>query len=130
MLCSLSAELGGWQLGVPELNHELSVGGGRHRRVDLFWPQRSYGLEYDSDCEHTGADSIARDSLREKEIELAGVRLGRITNQELRSASSREVLRRTLVRELGKRERQRSDKQCFLEQRLAATLLAPHATMV
>ena len=130
MLCSLPAELGGWELGVPELNYELPVSRGRQRRVDLFWPARRYGLEYDSDAEHTGAEAIARDSLREKEIELTGVKLGRITNQELRSATSREVLRRTLVQALGKRDRPRSEIQRFLEQRLAATVLAPHATMV
>ena len=67
---------------------------------------------------------------REKEIELQGIRLARITNGELKSESGRELLRRTLCSRLGRSVQAVSATTEWARRRLAMTLLAPHATMV
>lgn len=128
MMASLPTKMGGWGFAKPVLNAVPE--GVQGRRVDLFWPDRRFGVEYDSDEEHVGADALARDSRREKEIELQGVRLARFTNGEMKSEEGRMILQRTLSKGLGKRWRSPSLLTKFLQRRLAMTLLAPHATML
>lgn len=132
-MLSLPTEMGGYEVGLPVLNHEIAVqreGGVGKRRIDLFWPDRQFGLEYDSDLEHASAEGIARDSYREKEIELQGVTLARVTNAELKSERGRELLYRTVCKGLGKRFRQSSERAMFTRRKLAALLLAPHWQML
>lgn len=129
LLCSLPASLGGWAFPAPYLNTPVETPAGM-RRIDLFWPDWRYGLEYDSDAEHANASAIAHDSLREKELELMGLQLDRITAAELRNERSRELLYRTLCKRFGRKWKRPSEKTAFLRRRLAAALLAPHATMV
>lgn len=133
MMLSLPSELGGCEAGLPELNYEVAVrredGVGR-RRIDLYWPEQRFGIEYDSDQEHASAEGIARDSYREKEIELQGVTLARVTNAELKTERGRELLFRTVRRGLGKGYREPAGRTKYVRRRLASLLLAPHWQML
>lgn len=133
MLLSLPTEMGGCGAGLPELNYELEVsreGMPEKRRIDLFWSDARFGLEYDSDQEHASPESLAKDSLREKEIELEGIRLARVTNGELRSEQGRELLFRTVCHALGKRRVAPSERTRFARRELAIALLSPHRSML
>ena len=105
MMLGLPTRLGGWQLGKHVLNYELDVGvdvEGRMRRyIDLYWPDKGVGLEYDSDTFHVGKERIASDSIREKVIEQQGIRLLRITNSELVDPMKRKLAIEVLADNLG-----------------------------
>ena len=120
--------MGGCEFGLPQLNYKVAVGDGEMatRRIDLCWEAEGFGLEYDSDLEHTGAAKISADSIREKEIELQGFVLTRVTNAELKSESGRDLLFRTVRKGLGRRNSKPSDAALFKRRQLAAMLLAPH----
>ena len=133
MLVSLPTEMGGREVGLPALNWELMMGEGRDakcRRIDLYWPESRFGLEYDSDEEHSGPDELSRDSVREKEIELQGVRLARVTNAELKTEQGRELLHKTICKGLGRKYVAPSARGRYVRRRLATLLLAPHHTML
>lgn len=132
MLVSLPTEMGGREVGLPALNWELVTGEGKakkSRRIDLYWPDNKFGLEYDSDEEHSGASDLSRDSAREKEIELEGVRLARVTNAELKTEEGRELLHKTICQGLGRKYVAPSVRGKYVRRQLAALLLAPHHTM-
>lgn len=130
MLVSLPVGMGGREVGVPVLNWEVPKADGPKRRIDLYWPTHRFGLEYDSDLEHADAQGMASDSIREKEIELEGIRLARVTNAELKTEKGRELLHKTLCRGLGRRYVEPSDRTRFTRNALASMLLTPHYTML
>ena len=133
MLVSLPTEMGGRELGVPQLNWEIMPADGGfcpRRYIDLYWPEHKCGLEYDSDLEHSGADNLTHDSIREKEIELQGIRVARVTNAELKTEKGRDLLHRTLCQGLGKPYVSPSARGAYARRALASMLLAPHHTMI
>jgi len=133
MLVSLPSEMGGREVGMPHLNWEVPAGAGEdgpRRFIDLYWPDRRFGLEYDSDLEHADPKGMTRDSIREKEIELKGIRLARVTNAELKTEKGRDLLHKTICRGLGKRYVEPSERTAYSRRALASLLLAPHHSML
>ena len=133
MLLSLPTEMGGREVGYLCLNWEVPMGGGEtgsRRFIDLCWPDHCFGLEYDSDLEHSGPSDIAHDSIREKEIELRGIRVVRVTNAELKTEKGRDLLYQTVCRGLGRPIITSSERGAYARRALASMLLAPHWTML
>ena len=130
MLLTLHTRYGGWQLPKPVLNHRVYVGGDvegyLHRYIDLYWPQWRIGLEYDSDAFHVGAERITRDSVREKVLRSNGIRMLRVTNEELLNPIKLDLAISTLERELGRQPRKKKPETNIKRRQLANKLLAPH----
>lgn len=74
--------LGGFGVTKPQLNSRFEVAR-KNRRVlpqssympDLYWPQASISVEYDSDAHHSGDRRIAEDAIRRNGIEHLGTRV-------------------------------------------------------
>lgn len=134
MLLTLPTRLGGYQLGDPLLNYRVPVGldveGRRNRFIDLFWEREGVGLEYDSDLAHVGADRIAHDSVREKVLDREGIRIIRITNEELLNPAKFELAIEVLRRALGKRGKQVSPDIARRRRALAVQLFARHRSLL
>jgi hypothetical protein len=83
MFLTLPYRLGGYGLPMPLLNPRIE---GSSYRCDLFWPKVKLAVEYDSDQFHTGADRIARDSMRRNDLALLGITVVTVTRQQVRNS--------------------------------------------
>lgn len=127
MILSLPTRYGGYQLGLPDLNYQIPVGfdveGMLNRYIDLYWKSARVGLEYESNTFHTGVAKITHDSVREKVLIERGVKMFRVTHDELVDPLKLDLLVTVLARALGKRIRSRSSEIQRRRRALAASLL-------
>ncbi|MCL2807636.1 MAG: hypothetical protein FWD27_05700 [Coriobacteriia bacterium] len=92
MLLTLPNMLGGYALPAPELNAKitpsLQARKGSSKQFyycDLYWPDFKLAVEYDSNMYHSGAEHIARDSIRRNALALSGIDVITVTNNQLTS---------------------------------------------
>lgn len=112
LLLGLPAFYGGYGLGMPTMNHEVSCTpeaaaiSGRHTlRCDLFWPEASIAVEYQSREFHSGDLCRIRDSRRTNALQAMGITVVGITNDELESIEATDVIAETIRKERGRRFR-------------------------
>jgi len=112
MLLTLSYQLGGYGLPMPELNKAIYIGHAGKRKTgkpdfkcDLFWSEANLAIEYDSDFYHTGADRIASDANRRFSLIEHGITPISITSRQVRNRGEFEKRARLVARKLGKRLR-------------------------
>lgn len=109
---SLPARMGGYGIVKPQVNTPINLGGAAQKAFgfpyitpDLFWEEARLALEYDSDEEHVGADTIARDARRRLALQAEGVRVITVTNEQMKSLADFDALAREVARLTGKRVR-------------------------
>lgn len=112
LLMTLPRHKGGYGLPQPNLNSKIAVPRvakhiipKSHYVCDLLWPEQHVAMEYDSDAFHTGTQKIAEDSSRRNALNMLGVSLVTVTNEQVKRIDEMDRLARTLSRRLGKRTR-------------------------
>ena len=130
MLLTLPHEQGGYELPAPVLNRRIDLSNSTDWRLrksgyrcDLFWPDASLAIEYDSDTYHTGADRIARDSKRRFDLLMLGITVITITSRQLRNAVEFDGLARLIAGKLHKRLRFKNPQQFLKAKRELRGLL-------
>lgn len=109
MLITLGRHYGGYGIQPPQLNHRIELSPEARRlsrqsycRIDLYWPEIRYGLEYNGVGFH---DDVDHDSRREIALHAEGIVTTTITaNQVIDQLQFREIIR-TVTGRLGKRLR-------------------------
>ena len=128
-LC-LPTRWGGYQLPKPELNYKIDVGfdieGFSNRYVDLYWPNKSFGIEYESTLIHADQEKMTHDSVREKILKEQGVQLLRVTKEELSNPLRYELIVKLTARALGRKNRPAKSSVAKARRALAHRLFAPH----
>lgn len=112
LLLGLPAFYGGYGLGMPSMNYEISctpqataISGRRTLRCDLFWPEASIAVEYQSREFHSGDLCRIRDSRRTNALQAMGIAVVGLTNNELESVEATDVIVETVRKAQGVRFR-------------------------
>ena len=112
IILALSHKLGGYHFPLPEHNSRIvPVKAARknsdktYYACDMFWPDYSLAVEYDSDVYHTGPERIAEDSKRRNALAFMGVTVITVTNKQIHSISELEKVARVLAGRMGKKLR-------------------------
>ena len=110
MFLTLPNMLGGYKLGLPELNKRIVLPKTARKYFDkdyyvcdLFWPDKRIAVEYDSDQQHTGSVRIASDSARRNVLDSQGIRVVTVTKQQLYSVPELERAARVIAGHLERR---------------------------
>ncbi len=103
---------GGYALGIPRMNYRIrasmaaqTVTGKQFFRGDMVWPDAKLILEYQSFEDHANEASRLKDSRRENALQSMGWTVVAITNDELDSMASTDVVAETLRKKLGAHKR-------------------------
>lgn len=90
---------GGFGLPKPTMNYEVtlsargrSMTGARTARIDAFWEDTGFGLEYQSEMFHKGDERYGADIGRQLAIELTGRKLQMVTLAQLANSAQLERL--------------------------------------
>ncbi len=108
----LPARLGGYGLGIPQMNAEVEIpekleGQVTHGRYhcDLFWPNSKVGLEYNSKEFHLNEEAVERDTSRVNNLLAAGVATVAVTRLHVRDPRKMDTIAHSLAAHMGKRLR-------------------------
>ena len=110
MLLTLPYRLGGYRFPMPTLNarivptktSKLSASKS-HYFCDLYWPNFSLAVEYDSDSFHTGAERIADDSKRRNSLSALGITVITVTNRQMSGITEFRNVARHIASFMGRR---------------------------
>jgi hypothetical protein len=108
LLLTLPRQWGGFALPRPVFNAEVRVSTStthESRYPDLYWPERSLDVEYQSDFAHTGNWARYRDSRREVELEAEYITVLPLTRAQLYDVEQFQSFATSVRRQLGKRSR-------------------------
>ncbi len=112
LLLGLPMSYGGYGLGIPRMNYEIEtnsaareIAGRNHLRCDLCWPQAKLDVEYQSREMHEGETHRIKDSRRTNALTAMGWTCINITNDELDSLHTMNVIADSIRKHIGKRER-------------------------
>lgn len=101
---------GAYGLGIPRMNYEVitssaarTISGRARLRCDLCWPDAKLDVEYQSRESHAGEVSRIRDSRRTNALASMGWTVMNVTNDELDSLWTTDVIAETVRKLLGKR---------------------------
>lgn len=129
LLLGLPRFMGGYGLGVPCMNWEVSFTKGAKKTtssasnyVDLCWPSANLAVEYDSDL-HTGSDKIADDAARRNALFAAGMHELTVTKKQLFSVEKLDKVAHVIARHLGIRLRSVPYNEGLRRMRLRQSLL-------
>lgn len=131
MVLGLPCALGGFGLGMPEMNYEISAGvrnkalnplGKNSYRCDLFWKRGNVSVEYDSDLWHTGPKRIAADAKRRSDLDLLGVKVITVTNGQTKSRFALRAIALLVARYCGRKVRPRVKDHWRRQTKLFAAL--------
>lgn len=110
----LPATKGGYGLGMPEMNAEVKASQNSDGLVsyglyhcDLFWPDESVALEYNSTLYHSTREALASDSKRMNDLKAIGIRAFTATSKQVATPRDMDRLAKVLARAMGKRIRAR-----------------------
>lgn len=112
MLLCLPYRYGGFCLPQPQLNynicpvtHEQRYTTQSYYSCDLYWQDCRLAVEYDSNLFHTGAERIARDSIRRDELTALGVTIVTVTTHQIMNQEGLDQPARLIAKKLGKQIR-------------------------
>lgn len=108
MALCLSRMIGGYGLGLPELNPRIEVRAKGlvqrdHFECDLYWRRRRVAVEYDSEAHHSGSAAEARDSARRSALLSQGITVVSITPDQFFDARQFDEAARAVAKLIGKR---------------------------
>ena len=130
LLLGLPRAMGGYGLGIPLMNEEISFVKGARKTTDssenyadLYWPKAKLAVEYDSDLAHLEPEDIAHDAARRNALLAAGIDVITITKKQLMSYSEMEKAAHAIAQRLGVRMRSRIHDETARRCRLRWELL-------
>ena len=109
MLC-LPSSLGGYGLPFPKMNalfktEKVDVSHFQHRSCDLFWPEFSLAVEYDSDAFHLGKEKHDEDLKRLTTLGLMNLRVESLSRAQVLDAREFDRAVCLIAKHMGKRLR-------------------------
>ncbi len=114
--CVLPYRLGGYGLPKPVLNYKVGLNnlekrtsGKNYLVIDMYWPDREYGIEYDSNKHHTYCRQIDNDSRRSGVLMHKGIEKVSITTGMFDDFVQFDKTARMIGRDLGKRVNPRDE---------------------
>ena len=109
ILLTLPYRYGGYGLPMPELNGLIYPGKGVKKfsgrafyRGDLLWRKAGVVAEYNSDLEHTGPERIAKDAIRQSDLNLCGIYEIPVTNEQIKKEDLLDKVARQLAKRIGR----------------------------
>ena len=112
LMLGLPPKLGGYGLGMPTMNAEISISGKQSKRVthrnyhcDLYWPKYHFAVEYNSREFHTSERAIERDTSRINDLKAAGINAIAVTRAHVASPQTFDAIARSVANLMGKRIR-------------------------
>ena len=118
MLLTFPVRLGGYRFEAPILNYridftktEQELFGKPHVELDLYWPERHCGVEYDGGENHSESDDVSRDRKKSSELNCRGITVVRVDKQQLSTPYQVYILARKLEKLMKIRHRKPSDAQ-------------------
>lgn len=131
IVLSLPLRHGGYGLPRPSMNYRIDTrrrmrrsAEKRYYLCDLYWPEASIALEYDSDLEHTGPERIASDALRRNDLAALGVTMITATRDQVMDAGKLDSLARQIGRMLGVRMRNERRRSAYEHERLFRSFIS------
>lgn len=110
LIFGLPNRLGGYGLGVPELNVPVSAPAHARKKVgysnyhcDLLWQQHRVAVEYNSRAFHLEEQAAARDSARMNDLALFNLTVFTMTRLQIADRGETERLVRLIAGSMGKR---------------------------
>lgn len=107
VLC-LPHRLGGLGLPLPQLNYEVTLHADARKltakrfiRIDLYWRDCLFGIEYQGLYAHDSAGGIAADIARQLAAEAMGIELCMVTIEQIREREQRLAVARKVATRLG-----------------------------
>lgn len=99
---------GGFGFPVPQLNYEQTLRPSAQRlvgkdciRIDIYWSDHQFGLEYQGKFAHSSHTSIAADIARQLAAEQMGIELQMLTIEQIRDQGQRLAIARKIACRLG-----------------------------
>lgn len=129
LLLVLPPELGGYGLPLPRLNRDVTVTHASSRllegtetvRPDIFWPEASFCLEYDSDTYHP-EELAERDRTRRTALQAVDVEPVSVSRRMVQDAGAFDDIARLVARRLDLRPEEPDPRtRATLRQRLLRT---------
>lgn len=109
LLLAMPTKQGGYGFPLPQFNrriaftsHERRLYGRPYVVLDLYWRDRSIGIEYDGQAHHSSKEDLERDRRKTGELSCKGITVLRVDRRQLASPSSVYVLARKLARLMGR----------------------------
>ena len=126
----LPSQFGGFGCPAPLMNYEIGLNDLGRRivgkdfiRIDLFWKEHDFGIEYQGKYAHSSSTDIAADIARQLAAERKGIQLQMITIEQLREQAQRWEVARKISQNLGVSLPMGKDFQ-FANQRLVDELIS------
>lgn len=137
MLLFLPVSVGGKQFPRPTMNAEIPLTGEFRSRancsryyIDLFWPEHSLGIEYDSRAEHSNRYRSNQDKKRVEILSQLGITIKTFTEFTVMRMAEFDTACRGICREMGRRYQPPTETRMQKELALRKQLFArfgPHA---
>lgn len=132
LLLGLPASMGGYGLGMPEMNVEVKAPAGKRTNAswgvyhcDLYWRAAKVAVEYNSTLYHTGEDAILHDSERMNDMAAFGVDVLVVTRPQIADPNRMETVAEIVSKMLGQRLRGRCSDWELRKMQLRRTLFEP-----
>lgn len=112
LMLGLPASLGGYGLGLPYMNAEVSIAENQAQRTnypryhcDLYWAKQRVALEYNSREFHLNEKAAERDASRVNDLLGSGIKTVAVTRRHIADPSKMDVVAKSLASLMGKRVR-------------------------
>ena len=112
LLLGLPARYGGYGLGMPEMNAEVSIPGKFEKQVtrrkyhcDLYWPKQRVAIEYNSREFHMTELAAERDASRINNLKAIGVDALAVTRAHVADPAKLDAIAHSAAKLMGKRIR-------------------------
>lgn len=110
MFLTLPYSLGGYGFSQPQLNYRIDIPASLANVVrshyfvcDLFWPDASLAIEYDSNLAHAGINRTVHDSMRQSVLTGIGISVLSVTWPQVKDRNAFEQLAHVVARQTRKR---------------------------
>lgn len=110
MFLTLPYSLGGYGITQPQLNYRIDIPSSlmqvvrsRYFVCDLFWPEASLAIEYDSNLAHAGINRTVHDSMRQSVLTGLDISVVSVTWPQVKDRKAFEQLAHVVARQTHKR---------------------------
>lgn len=131
LMLGLPTSLGGYGLGMPEMNTAISAPAGTRTLMsyhqyhcDLYWPDEQVAVEYNSRQFHLNEQAVARDSSRMNDLAAYGITALSVTRQQIANPREMDSVAQLVAKAMKRRLRYSRKGYGQLKQQLRRELFA------